>query len=121
MRTLRTTALSAAAAAALVTSVLAGPSAPAVAASSPDLSLANTTAHLQQLQSIANANGGNRATGRPGYKASIDWVRATLDAAGLTTTPQSFSTSSGTSYNLIAEAPGGAVLEAPPWRGRPAA
>ena len=107
MRTLRTTALGAVAATALVASALVGSSAPAIAAPSPDLSLTNTTAHLQQLQSIATANGGNRATGRPGYKASIDWVKATLDAAGFTTTLQTFSTSSGTSYNLLAEAPGG--------------
>ena len=65
------------------------------------------TAHLQQLQSIATANGGNRATGRPGYLASLDWVKAKLDAAGYTTTVQPFSTSSGTSYNLIADWPGG--------------
>ncbi|CAN7386193.1 M20/M25/M40 family metallo-hydrolase [Terrabacter sp. LjRoot27] len=79
---------------------------PALAAG-PDISVTNTKAHLDQLQSIANANGGNRSTGRPGYKASVDWVKAKLDAAGYTTTVQSFSTSSGTSYNLVADLPGG--------------
>ena len=111
MRSSRTSALSAVAATALVASLsgvaLVGGSSPAVAAPSPDLSLANTTAHLQQLQSIADANGGNRGTGRPGYKASLDWVRAELDAAGYTTQVQQFATSSGTSYNLIADWPGG--------------
>ena len=107
MRTLRTTALSAVAAGALVASALAGSTSPAVAAPSPDLSLTNVTAHLQQLQNIATANGGNRATGRPGYKASLDWVKAKLDAVGYTTQVQSFSTSSGTSYNLVADWPGG--------------
>ena len=101
MRSSRTSALSAVAATALVASLsgvaLVGGSSPAVAAPSPDLSLANTTAHLQQLQSIADANGGNRGTGRPGYKASLDWVRAELDAAGYTTQVQQFATSSGTS------------------------
>lgn len=80
---------------------------PAALAAGPDISVANTKAHLDQLQSIANANGGNRSTGRPGYKASVDWVKAKLDAAGYTTTVQSFSTSSGTSYNLVADLPGG--------------
>ena len=88
MRSLRTPALSAVAAAALVASALAGTSSPAVAAPSPDLSVTNVTAHLQQLQSIATANGGNRATGRPGYKASLDWMKARLDAVGYTTTVQ---------------------------------
>ena len=32
--------------------------------------VANVKAHLTQLQSIATANGGNRAHGRPGYMAS---------------------------------------------------
>ncbi len=107
MRSLRTTALSALAASALVASALAGSSAPAAAAPSPDLSITRVTAHLQQLQDIATANGGNRATGRPGYKASLDYVKARLDAAGYTTAVQTFSTSSGTSYNLVADWPGG--------------
>lgn len=105
---LRTTLLGAAAATALTTSTLTGATTtPAVAAPSPDLSTTNATAHLQQLQNIANANGGNRATGRPGYKASLDWVKSKLDAVGYRTQVQTFSTSSGTSYNLIADWPGG--------------
>jgi aminopeptidase S len=77
------------------------------AVESPDISVTNTKAHLDQFQSIATSNGGNRYTGRPGYKASADWVKARLDAAGYTTTLQSFSTSAGTSYNVIAEWPHG--------------
>ncbi|WP_350281444.1 M28 family metallopeptidase [Kribbella sp. HUAS MG21] len=77
------------------------------AAESPDISVTNTKAHLDQLQSIATNNGGNRYTGRPGYKASADWVKSKLDAAGYTTTLQSFITSAGTSYNVIAEWPHG--------------
>ncbi|MDX2971347.1 M28 family metallopeptidase [Kribbella solani] len=83
------------------------PSNVAFAADSPDISVTNTKAHLDQLQSIATGNGGNRYTGRPGYKASADYVKAKLDAAGYTTTLQSFSTSAGTSYNVIAEWPHG--------------
>jgi aminopeptidase S len=111
MRSIRTTALTAVAASALATTLtgvtLAGTSSPAEAATAPDLSVTNVTAHLQKLQDIATANGGNRATGRPGYKASLDWVKSRLDAVGYTTTVQSFSTSSGTSYNLLADWPGG--------------
>ena len=105
---LRTTLLGAATATVLTASTLTGATtAPAMAAPSPDLSTTNATAHLQQFQNIAGANGGNRATGRPGYKASLDWVKSKLDAVGYVTQVQSFSTSSGTSYNLIADWPGG--------------
>ncbi|PUA79812.1 M28 family metallopeptidase [Nocardioides currus] len=81
--------------------------APAPLAAAPDISVANVQSHLAQLQTIANANGGNRASGRPGYKASLDYVKAKLDAAGYTTTVQTFSTSAGTTYNLVADWPGG--------------
>ena len=73
----------------------------------PTSPLANVKAHLTQLQSIATANGGNRAHGRAGYKASLDYVKAKLDAAGFTTTIQQFTSSGATGYNLIADWPGG--------------
>ncbi|MFI6440410.1 M28 family metallopeptidase [Streptomyces sp. NPDC050759] len=79
---------------------------PAVAAA-PDIPVVNVKAHLAQLQSIATANGGNRAHGRAGYKASLDYVKAKLDAAGFTTAIQQFTSSSRTGYNLIADWPGG--------------
>ncbi|MGC3003551.1 M28 family metallopeptidase [Streptomyces sp. G35A] len=82
-------------------------SAPPRAAAAPDIPVANVKAHLTQLQSIATANGGNRAHGRPGYKASLDYVKAKLDAAGYTTTVQQFTASGRTGYNLIADWPGG--------------
>ncbi|MEU9833544.1 M28 family peptidase [Streptosporangium sp. NPDC048047] len=82
--------------------------APAVsAAAPPDISLTNVKAHLTQLQSIATANGGNRAHGRPGYLASANYVRNLLDGAGFTTTLQSFSYNGATGYNVIADWPGG--------------
>ncbi|MEV0170871.1 M28 family metallopeptidase [Streptomyces sp. NPDC050803] len=80
--------------------------APAVAAA-PDIPVASVKAHLTQLQSIATANGGNRAHGRAGYRASLDYVKAKLDAAGFTTTIQQFTASGRTGYNLIADWPGG--------------
>ncbi|WP_433161444.1 M28 family metallopeptidase [Kribbella sp. CA-247076] len=91
----------------LVAGALLVPGNVAGAVESPDISVTNAKAHLDQFQSIATANGGNRYTGRPGYKASADWVKAKLDAAGYATTLQSFSTSAGTSYNVIAEWPHG--------------
>ncbi|MES5824493.1 M28 family metallopeptidase [Streptomyces sp. RG80] len=76
-------------------------------AAAPDIPVANVKAHLTQLQSIATANGGNRAHGRAGYKASLDYVKAKLDAAGYTTAIQQFTSSGRVGYNLIADWPGG--------------
>ncbi|MGW0394572.1 M28 family metallopeptidase [Streptomyces sp. NPDC003042] len=86
---------------------LAAPTAVTAAPTPPDIPLANVKAHLTQLQTIATNNGGNRAHGRAGYKASIDYVKAKLDAAGFTTTLQTFTSNSATGYNLIADWPGG--------------
>ncbi|MER6556185.1 M28 family metallopeptidase [Streptomyces sp. NPDC001027] len=80
---------------------------PAPLAAAPDIPVANVKAHLAQLQSIATANGGNRAHGRAGYKASLDYAKAKLDAAGYTTVVQQFTSSGRTGYNLIADWPGG--------------
>ncbi|MFE0678742.1 M28 family metallopeptidase [Streptomyces sp. NPDC058867] len=80
--------------------------APSVAAA-PDIAVANVKQHLTDLQSIATANGGNRAHGRAGYKASIDFVKAKLDAAGYTTRIDQFTSSGATGYNLVADWPGG--------------
>ncbi|WP_282694932.1 M28 family metallopeptidase [Streptomyces sp. CC208A] len=81
--------------------------APAGAAAAPDIPVANVKQHLADLQSIATANGGNRAHGRAGYKASIDFVKAKLDAVGYTTTVQQFTYNGTVGYNLIADWPGG--------------
>ncbi|MFF9686790.1 M28 family metallopeptidase [Streptomyces sp. NPDC014623] len=91
----------------LATAAPAVQAAPVTVAAAPDIPLANVKAHLAQLQSIATANGGNRAHGRPGYKASIDYVKAKLDAAGYTTALQQFTSGGATGYNLIADWPGG--------------
>ncbi|KUO21037.1 M28 family metallopeptidase [Streptomyces dysideae] len=90
----------------LVCGSIAG-AAPAPLAAAPDIPVANVKAHLTQLQSIATANGGNRAHGRAGYQASVNFVKAKLDAAGFTTTVQQFTASGRTGYNLIADWPGG--------------
>lgn len=50
----------------------------------------NVLTRLQALQDIASLNGGNRAAAQPGYQASVDYVRATLERAGYTVTLQAF-------------------------------
>jgi aminopeptidase S len=75
-------------------------------AAAPDIPVADVQAHLAQLQGIADANGGNRAHTQPGFRASLDYVKGALDAAGFTTQLQEFS-SGGTGWNLIADWPGG--------------
>ncbi len=97
---------------ALTTGALVAVAAPAAAAppavlAAPDIPVANVQAHLNQFQSIATANGGNRAHGRPGYRASIDYVQAKLNAVGYTTSLQSFTSGGLTGWNLIAEWPRG--------------
>ncbi|MFS8103037.1 M28 family metallopeptidase [Lentzea alba] len=77
------------------------------ALAAPNINVANVRAHLNQFQSIATANGGNRAHGRPGYLASVNWVKSKLDAAGYRTAVQSFSYGGATGYNLTAEWPVG--------------
>src|SRR5688572_10678714 len=103
----RVTGAAVIAVAALLTTSAIADAAPARVAAAPDIPVANVKAHLTQLQSIATANGGNRAHGRPGYLASINYVRAQLDAVGFTTSVQSFTYSGATGYNLIADWPGG--------------
>ncbi|KOX19219.1 hypothetical protein ADL06_29810, partial [Streptomyces sp. NRRL F-6491] len=61
------------------------PTAVTTAPAAPDISLTDVKAHLTRFAKIAADNGGNRAHGRTGYKASIDFVKAKLDAAGYTT------------------------------------
>ncbi|SDC50120.1 PA domain-containing protein [Geodermatophilus telluris] len=46
--------------------------------------------HLTALQGIADANGGNRASGTPGYTASVAYVQQRLEAAGYDATVQEF-------------------------------
>ncbi len=50
----------------------------------------NVHEHLQMLQDIANANDGNRASGTPGYRSSVDYVRNRLLAAGYEVNVQPF-------------------------------
>lgn len=88
---------------------LAAPLAPQTAsvAAAPDIDVSAVQADLADLQAVADDNGGNRAHGEPGYLASLDYLRAKLDAAGFTTTVQEFTASGAKGYNLLADWPGG--------------
>jgi Zn-dependent M28 family amino/carboxypeptidase len=46
--------------------------------------------HLAELQEIADANGDTRASGTPGYDASLDYIEKSLRDVGYTVTRQEF-------------------------------
>ena len=50
----------------------------------------NIKHHLDRLYGIAEANDGNRAAGLPGYQATLDYVKLTLENAGYDVTVQPF-------------------------------
>jgi Zn-dependent M28 family amino/carboxypeptidase len=54
------------------------------------VSAQNIKTHLQALQKIATANGGNRAAGTSGYVASAQYIEGALTAAGYTPVRQPF-------------------------------
>jgi Zn-dependent M28 family amino/carboxypeptidase len=90
----KTTALSLGTVAALAGATMAAPSNAAVGTDTQALRDAVTVegvrAHQQALQDIADANGGIRASGTPGYDESLAYVESQLDAAGYTTRRQPF-------------------------------
>ncbi len=51
-------------------------------AAAPTVNVANVNAHLQQLQTFATSNGGNRATGTAGHTATTTYLQQKLTAAG---------------------------------------
>jgi aminopeptidase S len=72
------------------------------------VSLEGIMEHVRRFQEIANANGGTRYVGTPGYAASADYVANQLRAAGYNVTIQSFqvqlaSGATKTTSNVIAE------------------
>ena len=82
-------ALRAAAVAAASAVVLALAASPATAGTPTDSSTLRTAvtaegikAHMQALQDIADANGGTRASGTPGYDASLLYVKELLEGTG---------------------------------------
>jgi Zn-dependent M28 family amino/carboxypeptidase len=82
---------SAAAAAAIAGMLVAAPAASAApptdsSALRSAVTPAGILAHEQALQAIADANDGTRASGTPGYDASLAYVKGKLDATGYFTT-----------------------------------
>lgn len=55
--------------------------------------------HLEALQRIADQNGGNRASGTPGYAASVDYVVGVLKAAGWDVRTETFTHGDGEDGN----------------------
>ncbi|GIH10175.1 hypothetical protein Rhe02_82420 [Rhizocola hellebori] len=103
--------LAATAVAALPSSAAAAPAPDVVALATPDISLTNQRAHLQQFQNIATANGGTRRSTTAGYTASVNYVFDRLSAAGYTVVRQTCATgcTAGAGPNVIADWPGGDV------------
>ncbi|MEV7181176.1 M28 family peptidase [Kitasatospora sp. NPDC093679] len=73
----------------------------------PDIDVAKVQAHLAQLNTVANQNGGNRRAGSAGHGQSVAYLKGKLQAAGYTVTEQTCTSCSYTSDNLIADWPGG--------------
>ena len=75
----------------------------------PDLAETVTGAavhdHLEQLQAIADANGGNRAVGTPGYEAGAAYVEEVLTAAGYAPERQYFDVESYEVETVVLEVP----------------
>ncbi|RJQ69935.1 M20/M25/M40 family metallo-hydrolase [Pseudonocardiaceae bacterium YIM PH 21723] len=82
-----------------------GPVATQVAA--PTVAWTDIQPTLQQLQSIADQNGGTRAHGTNGYTASVTYIKGQLDAAQIPTKLVPFTAGGKTANNLIADVPGG--------------
>ncbi|MCO1656319.1 M20/M25/M40 family metallo-hydrolase [Pseudonocardia humida] len=69
------------------------PEHPLVQRLSGEVSVAAAVPHLQALQRIADENGGNRATGTPGYAASVEYVAGVLREAGFEVSTPTYETS----------------------------
>lgn len=86
------------------------PAEPSVQQLASQVSMGRALQHLQALQEIADEHGGNRATGTPGYDASVDYVTGALRAAGFEVSTPTFEASGSgwtdpgsTQRNVIAE------------------
>jgi aminopeptidase S len=70
------------------------------------VTVADIRMHLEELQRIADANSGNRATGTSGFDASVAYVEGRLAAAGYEVERQLFIAGTVSSTNLLVEAGG---------------
>lgn len=67
------------------------------------IEVADIRTHLEELQRITDANGGNRATGTIGFAASVEYVAEQLADAGYVVERQGFAVGSQASTNLLVE------------------
>ncbi|WP_181783053.1 M20/M25/M40 family metallo-hydrolase [Pseudonocardia pini] len=67
-----------------------------------------TFAQLSELDRVTRANGGNRATGEPGYDAAVDHVVAVLQKAGWRVTTPEFTLGDRRYRNVVAQSATGA-------------
>lgn len=72
------------------------------------VTLQGVVEHQRALQDIADANGGTRASGTPGYDASVEYVERRLTAAGYRVTRQAFE------FNLFEEVGPSALQQTAP-------
>ncbi len=85
------------------------PEAPLVRQLAGEVSPTAALEHLQALQKIADEHGGNRATGTPGYDASVEYVVRVLRRDGFKVSTPTFQSSgdgggsSGPQRNIIAQ------------------
>jgi len=92
-----------------------GPSAVAADALAARVDAADIRPHLAALQAIADANGGHRSEGSPGFTASVTYLVTQLEAAGYAVAVLPFAYRNGGadrhSVNVIAERPSPAADE----------
>jgi aminopeptidase S len=75
---------------------------PPVAPASPgEVVGADALVHMQALQGIADANGGNRASPGPGYEASVDYVAGVLRNAGWAVSTPTYQAGDGASARQV--------------------
>jgi len=67
------------------------------------VTLEGVRAHQLAFQQIADANGGNRAAGTPGYNQSVSYVIDRMIAAGYDVTLQEFDIGGTSTWNILAE------------------
>ncbi|RJQ69934.1 M20/M25/M40 family metallo-hydrolase [Pseudonocardiaceae bacterium YIM PH 21723] len=77
------------------------------AAAAPTVAISDIKSTLNELQKVADANGGTRRNGSAGYTASADYIAKTATAAGLTVTKVPFNFQGTSGVNVIADLPGG--------------
>ena len=114
LRTRRTGLTIATAAATVAGSVLIASPASAGGGPSPnefarEVDTGEVVEHLEELQEIADENGGNRASGTPGYDASGDYVQEELEDAGYEVQRQYFDFVSSTTVTETLTVAGAAV------------